>query len=63
MIGQNILKHRQQRGLTIEGLAYENDLSKGYLSDIEKGKKIPSILMLHRISSALEVDLKDFFSN
>lgn len=58
-IGSRITKLRQKKSLTLEKLAYENDISKGYLSDIESGKRLPSLLMLERISQALDVDIKE----
>lgn len=47
--------------MTSEQLAYENDVSKGYMSDIENGKKLPSLKMLERIAKALGVDIKELF--
>ena len=58
-IGKNISDTRRKRGMTSEKLAYENGISKGYLSDIENGKKLPSIRMLNQIAGALEVDIKE----
>jgi len=58
-IGSNIAIKRSKIGLTQEKLAYEYDISKGYLSDIESGKKLPSLKMLAKIADALEVDLKE----
>lgn len=60
-IGKKIVKYREQKKITQEKLAYENDFSKGYLSDIEAGKKLPSLLLLEKIAEALEVDIKDLF--
>lgn len=60
-IGRRLTELREQRGLTMEKLAYENDLSKGYISEIEAGKKLPSLKMLEKIARALCVDIKDFF--
>lgn len=47
--------------MTSEKLAYENDISKGYMSDIENGKKLPSLRMLSQIAGALDVDIKELF--
>ena len=60
-IGKKLSYWRRERKMTSEKLAYENDVSKGYLSDIENGKKIPSIKMLTRFARALKIDIKDFF--
>lgn len=58
-IGLNISKFRRDAGLTSEQLAYENDISKGYLSNIENGNRLPSLTMLLRISVALRCELRD----
>jgi transcriptional regulator with XRE-family HTH domain len=60
-IGKRISQLRRQRGLTSEKLAYENGISKGFLSDIENGKRLPSLKMLARIAKILDTKLKDFF--
>jgi len=60
-IGKRISQKRRKLGLTSEKLAYENGLSKGYLSEIENGKKLPSLRTLFRLATALKVDIKDLF--
>lgn len=60
-IGKRVSQERRKKNLTTEKLAYENGISKGYLSDIENGKKLPSIKMLERIAEALEVDISTLF--
>lgn len=58
-IGSNIIMMRLKQGITQEKLAYENDFSKGYMSEIESGKKLPSIKRLAKIAEALNVDIKE----
>ena len=60
-IGKKISDSRRKQGMTSEKLAYENGISKGYLSDIENGKKLPSIKMLAQIADALGIDIKELF--
>lgn len=60
-IGKRINTLRTKQDLTLEKLAYENDISKGYLSELEAGKKLPSLKMLEKIADALEVDIKELF--
>jgi transcriptional regulator with XRE-family HTH domain len=60
-IGRKVVEIRKRRGMTAEKLAYENDLSKGYLSDIENGKRLPSLKLLDKIAKALDVDIRDLF--
>lgn len=44
-----------KKGVSIERLAYEAGVSKGYLYDLVKGEGNASLLILHRVSSALDV--------
>lgn len=60
-IGLKIHEIRKERRMTAEKLAYENGISKGYLSEIENGKKLPSLKILAQIADALEVDIKVLF--
>jgi len=58
-LGKRIKKLREDQGLTIEKLAYENDMAKGNLSEIEKGLIDPKISTLNRIASGLNVSIKN----
>ncbi len=60
-IGERIRVLREMRGLTMEKLAYESDISKGGLSEIERGMKEPRISTLVKICETLEISMKDFF--
>lgn len=60
-IGNNIKVIRLKKKLTSEKLAYENEISKGYMSDIENGNRLPSLEMLEKIAEALDVDIKELF--
>lgn len=60
-IGKRIIHLRQNKGLTMEKLAYESGISKGGLSEIERGLKEPRISTLHKICESLGISLKDFF--
>ena len=62
MIGKNIRKMREERKLTLSGLANKVGISPGYLSDIENGNKNnPSTELLSKISEVLNVNVEDFF--
>ncbi len=60
-LGKNIRRLRLAKGLTIEDLALANELSRGYVSELENGKKLPSLDMLEKIAVALKVDIKELF--
>lgn len=61
IIGQRIVTLRKERKLTMEKLAYESDISKGGLSEIERGMKEPRISTLAKMCETLEISMKDFF--
>ena len=49
------------RSLTQEKLSEISGISKDYLSEIERGKKTPSIKRLIKIAEALDIDVYKFF--
>lgn len=60
-IGDRIIALRKERDLTMEKLAYGSDLSKGGLSEIERGMKDPRLSTISRLCETFEISLKDFF--
>lgn len=55
-IGQRLRALREERGLTMEKLAYESDLgSKGHISSLERGLMVPTVETIRVISERLEV--------
>lgn len=58
MIGKNIYELRKKRGLTLSELAGRANISKSYLSNIERNmNRNPSIQVVKKIASVLDVDL------
>ena len=57
VIGGAIRELREQRGLTLENLAANADISYQYLSGIETGKENFSIRILEKISGALQIPM------
>src|SRR5262245_20746641 len=53
---QNLRAMRARRQMTLEELATSAGLTRGYLSLVERGLKVPSISALLKIASALEVN-------
>ncbi|AGK52657.1 XRE family transcriptional regulator [Bacillus sp. 1NLA3E] len=59
MIGKNILEIRKKRALSLTELAERANISKSYLSNIERDlNKNPSIQVMNKIAAVLNVDLK-----
>ena len=61
-IGNKIRELRIQKGLTQEELADRAELSKGFISQVERDLTSPSIATLMDILQCLGTDLKDFFN-
>ena len=61
-IGDRVRRLRMQRGLTQEELADRCELSKGFISLLERDLTSPSIATLMDILESLGTDLKNFFS-
>lgn len=62
-IGNKIKELRIQKGLTQEELADRAELSKGFISQVERDLTSPSIATLVDILQCLGSDLKDFFQD
>jgi transcriptional regulator with XRE-family HTH domain len=60
-IGVKIKQLRLQRGLTQEELAARTELTKGFISQLERDLTSPSIATLMDILEALGTDVADFF--
>ena len=56
-VGLNLQNVRRNRGLSQEELAHLAGIHQTYLSGVERGKRNPSILVLHRIATALKLDV------
>ena len=55
------IKYRNEKGYTQEKLSLESDISADYISEIERGKKTPSLKRLIKIADVLKVPVNKFF--
>lgn len=53
--GTNLRKLREEQGLSQEAFAEEAGLHRTYVSDIERGVRNPTIMVVDRIARALRV--------
>lgn len=58
-LGSNLRVIRLSKGLSQEELSYKSDLDISQIGRIERGKVNTSVLILHKIASALEVSIKE----
>lgn len=59
-VGQSIREERKSRHISQEMLADAIDSHQVYISEIEKGKKIPSITILRDIARCFNMSLTEF---
>lgn len=53
-LGAALRRLRKAQGLTLQQLAYRCGLSQPFLSQLENGKAMPSLMALHNVAQALE---------
>jgi transcriptional regulator with XRE-family HTH domain len=56
LVGQNVRRIRQQRGMTQEQLSETSGFTQQYLSGLESGRRNPTIVSIYQIATALGVD-------
>ncbi|ONG85160.1 DNA-binding protein [Bacillus cereus] len=58
----NVLPHaRKSAGMSQEKLAKEVGITRQYLSEIENGKKQPSVIIAIKIAKVLKIKVEDIF--
>jgi transcriptional regulator with XRE-family HTH domain len=53
LLGRNVGRLRNQSGLTQQKLAEKTEISRGFLQEIEKGAKNPTMNVVTRLKRAL----------
>jgi len=56
-IGINLKRARQRRSLSLDEVSSRSTVSKSMLSDIERGRKCPTIAVLYKICEGIHVSL------
>ena len=57
LVGINVKRFRLGKGLTQEQYAVKSGLAQQYVSDLENGKKNPTLTTLHQIAEGLGVEV------
>ncbi|HEX4737385.1 MAG TPA: helix-turn-helix transcriptional regulator [Allosphingosinicella sp.] len=55
LLGRNVRRKRIALGISQEQLAFEAGMKRSYLSELERGKRNPSVRALGRLAGALGV--------
>ena len=55
LVGRNVRRIRQEKGLTQEQLAAVSGFSQQYISGLEQGRRNPTVVTLYELATALGV--------
>lgn len=61
VVGTNIRKLRNKRGLSQEQLSHETGIDRSYLSEVESGQKSVGVEMLAKLAEGLGVHVTELF--
>lgn len=59
--GARLRRLRKERGLSQEAVALTSDLDRSYLGAIERGERNVSLVNIHRIARALQIEAAELF--
>ena len=59
-VGETFRELRQKKGVSQEKLADAIDSHQVYISEIENGKKIPSLPILYKVARYFDLSLSEF---
>ena len=55
LVGRNVKRFRQRKGLTQEQFAEVSGFSQQYISSLERGRRNPTVVTLYELATALGV--------
>jgi transcriptional regulator with XRE-family HTH domain len=62
LVGRNVKRIRQDRGLTQEELAERSGFSQQYISGLEQGRRNPTVVSIYELANALGVSHMELVS-
>ena len=63
VLGRNVRKYRDRKGLSQETLAFDADLHRTYVSGVERGVGNPTVLIVSKLATALGVEPHKLLEN
>lgn len=61
-LARNLRHFRHERGLSQEELAEEAGIHRTYVSDVERGARNPTIMVVEKLANALNVSSSDLLA-
>ena len=62
LVGENVKSLRLARGLTQEQFAERSGFSQQYISDLERGRRNPTVVSLFELAQALDAKPQDLIA-
>ena len=62
LVGRNVKRVRQEKGLTQEQLAELSGFSQQYISGLEQGRRNPTVVSLYELATALGISHTELVS-
>jgi len=62
LVGRNVRRIRGERGMTQERFAERSGFSQQYISDLERGRRNPTIVSLFELAQALDITPVDLLT-
>lgn len=62
-LGNKIRLLRKKKGWTIEDLAFEADLNRNYIGDLERGLRNPTLKVLEKVAKAFEISIQELLAD
>ena len=59
--GSRVREARKTKGWSIERLSLESNVNKNYISDLERGKRNPTLLIVDTLCNALDIPVHIMF--
>ena len=61
-LGRNVRRLREAKGWSQEAFAHEADIHRTYVSDIERGARNPTILIVEKLAQPLGVTASELLT-
>ncbi|MEZ4783469.1 MAG: helix-turn-helix transcriptional regulator [Candidatus Kapaibacterium sp.] len=60
--GSVIRQQRLMKGFSQQELSFQTDIGRSFLSELETGRKLPTLLTIYRLSKVLDVSLAELMA-
>lgn len=60
-LGLRIREFRNNLEISQEELSFRSGINRNYISDIELGRRNPTVITLEKLAKGLDVEIYDFF--